>query len=452
MWNLVLLALGFEIVQCFTLEEFMVATVDKAVSFCFLHGSFKFVKQFWLHIQGQCQVRASLELGEKPTFKQLPGASWSLMVHRLCDSVTSGSWWCGTSFYHKVKDYPRDTGRRLKHILSAMPPGQTISTGIDEDFSLPRPFWTKEGFHFGGLLPVKSWAVNCISPSVLKKWVSRALTPEELCHCWDIGLDQLRDLSVSVITAAVPAKILLVFGQGLNHSEFNQRELKQTSLPEHGTEEIRSDSTTLMHGFTLGDNLMPFPESEGRQCAAKNDDAEIPVEYWDGPFWTALARMGRQSSFINLAWSAVIGKNRRPILDVLRGWLLCLWRVSVWKSFRRYLKTSPPVEHSSDISAGRDCLSRVGYATFWDWSGGSRLFFWRCPQPLRVWARDGLPVYAHSDLPAYKKSQPPPKDQHTKKEVASKLSKFVKRGTSPKDLSLASSATFQCLKGSLTFV
>jgi hypothetical protein len=71
MWNLVLLALGFEIVQCFTLEEFMVATVDKAVSFCFLHGSFKFVKQFWLHIQGQCQVRASLELGEKPTFKQL---------------------------------------------------------------------------------------------------------------------------------------------------------------------------------------------------------------------------------------------------------------------------------------------------------------------------------------------------------------------------------------------
>jgi hypothetical protein len=373
-------------------------------------------------------VIASLELGETPTFKRLPGASWRLMVHRLCDGVTSGSWWCGTSFYHEVKDYPRDTGRRLKHILSAMPLGWTISTGIDVDFSSPRPFWTKEGFHFGGLLPLKSWAANFIAPSVHKKWATRALTPEELCYCWDIGLDQLRDLSVSVVTAAVPAKILLVFGQGLNQSEFNRRELEQPSLPGHETEEMRSDSSALTHGFTLEDSLMPFPEMEGRQRAAKNDDAEIPVEYWDGPFWTALARMGRQSSFINLARSTVIGKDRRPILDVLRGWLLSLWRVLVWKSFRHFLKTSPPAERSSDISAGWDCLSRVGDATFWDWSSGSRLFFWRWPQPLRVWAWDGLPVYAHPDLPVYKKIQPPPKDQHTKKEVASKLSRFVERG------------------------
>jgi hypothetical protein len=176
------------------------------------------------------------------------------------------------------------------------------------------------------------------------------------------------------------------------------------------------------------EELNLFPDIEGSQRAAKNDDTEIPFEYWDGPFWSALARMGRPVHFLESVRGLTVGKHQRPILEVLRDWVLRFWQVSVWKSLQRHLATLPPSEHSVDMEAGRDYLHRVGEATFWDRAGGSRLAFWRWPIPLRNWARDGLAVYIHPDPPAYRTCQPPPKDQHTKTEVANKLVKFLRRG------------------------
>jgi hypothetical protein len=139
--------------------------------------------------------------------------------------------------------------------------------------------------------------------------------------------------------------------------------------------------------------LSLFPDLEVRQKAAKNDDAETLVDYWDGPFWEVLSRKGRSPDFLQSARSTTVGNLQKPILQVLRDWMLWIWRVAVRKSLQRHLSSLPMEDRKADVKEGVDCLRRVGDASFWDWSAGSRLFFWRWPAPLREWARDGLPVY-----------------------------------------------------------
>jgi len=83
---------------------------------------------------------------------------------------------------------------------------------------------------------------------------------------------------------------------------------------------------------------------------------------------------------------------------------------------------------SSDIQAGRECLIRATNASFWEWTGGSRLLFWRWPEPLRAWARDGHPVYITGPLPAFRRKQPWEPNVDIRRQVGSKLNKFVEKG------------------------
>ena len=46
-----------------------------------------------------------------------------------------------------------------------------------------------------------------------------------------------------------------------------------------------------------------------------------------------------------------------------------------------------------------DCITRAVNSTWWDWSDGSRLFFWRWPDPWRLEARDGAKSYRMAEPP-----------------------------------------------------
>ena len=39
--------------------------------------------------------------------------------------------------------------------------------------------------------------------------------------------------------------------------------------------------------------------------------------------------------------------------------------------------------------------------SYWDWDGGSSLFFWRWPPKVRKDVRDGTPIWVVGDLPHY---------------------------------------------------
>jgi len=51
---------------------------------------------------------ACLASGESPMGNELSGFRWFSLKHSSCDGVTSGDWWCGSSFKHEVPDYPKE--------------------------------------------------------------------------------------------------------------------------------------------------------------------------------------------------------------------------------------------------------------------------------------------------------------------------------------------------------
>ena len=432
MWEIVLPALRFDILRVMSFQELLAFRSVRSYKVFVMHGSWKNIKAAWTKVQSFSSVVASLNLGDSPVLSQLPStACWLLMQHLQCDGVTSGNWWCGTSLSHSPRSYPMNTGRRLKHILSSMHSGRPVSREVDFKFIASRPLWTSNGFDANGLLPVDKLSALFVCPSIYGKLVSRELADEELRNAWDIGLDQASDVLTEVIVSSIPAKVLLSFGQGLvNHfstsadSKFGNN-LSVQLVSDNGEGSV---ARRISYTNSLEDDLNLFPAPETRQRAAKNDDADIPADNWDGPFWSFLVKLGRPASFLQQARTRSLGNKEQPILTVFRGWLLRLWRVTVRRSFLRYFHSDEVRERESDLEAARDCIRRVCNASFWDWAGGSRLLFWRWPLPLRAWARDGLPVFYAGELPCYRTRQPPAPDEHTKAEVAAKLSKFVSRG------------------------
>jgi hypothetical protein len=61
-------------------------------------------------------------------------------------------------------------------------------------------------------------------------------------------------------------------------------------------------------------------------------------------------------------------------------------------------------------------------ADWWEWTAGSRLFFWRRPENHQLPARDGYHPYFVHELPAYKCHQPYERQSEMRMMVANKLS------------------------------
>lgn len=78
--------------------------------------------------------------------------------------------------------------------------------------------------------------------------------------------------------------------------------------------------------------------------------------------------------------------------------------------------------------AARDCISRCMNASWWEWSAGSRLLFWRRPRESQEWARDGLPITLTRTPTPYRRPQPKEPDSGIVAAVRSKLEKFRSKG------------------------
>jgi len=114
--------------------------------------------------------------------------------------------------------------------------------------------------------------------------------------------------------------------------------------------------------------------------AVKADDAQVASHLWDDRIWRVLNTSDDHRELFSLQF------NKSP-LDSLRGFLLRRWRIIVRRSFFEYLKTkygdnwsmirkSNPELHR-DLIVGCDCILKSTLADWWEWRGGSSLFFWR---------------------------------------------------------------------------
>lgn len=83
--------------------------------------------------------------------------------------------------------------------------------------------------------------------------------------------------------------------------------------------------------------------------------------------------------------------------QTLRAWLHRTWMRRLYLEATRWLSTpeaAPEFVHNR--AAIMDCLERALWSSWWEWTDGSRLAFWRWPPVWRVEARDGAyPMHLH---------------------------------------------------------
>ena len=211
-------------------------------------------------------------------------------------------------------------------------------------------------------------------------------------------------------------------------------------------------------------------ESEIRnQSAVKSDGAAVPTYIWHQHLVRGLQDMASASP---VALGKVSSEEFEAKASIIRDrFLLPCWRKLLLRSFISYMRCDKGVttgtprhwvqwnanqqkfqwttighlryrdqwqyerrEAGVDIEAASDCIQRGSDASWWEWRGGSRPFFWRWSKQrlggsgFEHEMRDGMEVLHDPDaLPSYKRAQGPPKTQEDKKKVSGKLEKFMER-------------------------
>ena len=85
-------------------------------------------------------------------------------------------------------------------------------------------------------------------------------------------------------------------------------------------------------------------------------------------------------------------------------------------------------ELRKDIDRYVDCAFRAHCSTWFEWTEGSTIFYWRWPKRFRCMARDGIPYWFKGDKPKTKKAQSFEQDENVRNKVREKLSSVRKKG------------------------
>jgi hypothetical protein len=165
-----------------------------------------------------------------------------------------------------------------------------------------------------------------------------------------------------------------------------------------------ANGTTPIAMYTPGSE---FAMEQAYKQAIKADDAVIPIQLWNDRIWD------RNLHAPNILQHFKATHGGMCPLDVLRSAMLRVWRVRLRRSFFwciHIMYLHDWTEHMTpslrkDSAVGADCMSKACQADWWEWRGGSTLFFWRWLPALRAMARGGHPIWVQADLPTYRRPQ-----------------------------------------------
>ena len=159
--------------------------------------------------------------------------------------------------------------------------------------------------------------------------------------------------------------------------------------------------------------------------ATKNDSTAVPVFIWNERLLSKITLTNNNS--LHLYQS----------LNVIQLFALICWRKFVRKSLIKYLyktfgskwisylcgtRSKEIAVVLEEVKAGADCIRYAMDSSWWEWSSGSRVFFWRWPPSFTKFAREGIPILWNSNQrPNAKKLQPPVQDQSTKSQMKAKI-------------------------------
>jgi hypothetical protein len=136
----------------------------------------------------------------------------------------------------------------------------------------------------------------------------------------------------------------------------------------------------------------------------------------------------RRSLFGDL--SKLTEDDKETILDKMRKGLHVVWKRKVERDFVEWFHGS---EHRYDDrediwAAGMRACVHARRSDWWDWGGGSTIFFWRWPRQYMDKAMVGDPPYFVGDPPESMEKQPAYTDKDTQAKVRSKVQAVMDKG------------------------
>lgn len=190
--------------------------------------------------------------------------------------------------------------------------------------------------------------------------------------------------------------------------------------------------------------LEEIAATKREQTATKADNAAVPIELWrwqlveyfPGPRLTRAER----ERLLTLAdklevlclrwwrrnlwkeWRGEIEKKKRRVGKKMKGREIDEWRkeYQTWHLVWRQ-------EMGDEMEYGQELLEKIGDATWWEWKGGSVLFYWRWPKGYRARAKHGLQVCFTDKKPTTLARQKKEKDEEQRRKIQEKVSKVLKR-------------------------
>ena len=149
-----------------------------------------------------------------------------------------------------------------------------------------------------------------------------------------------------------------------------------------------------------------------REKACKSDNAAVPVYLWNDR-----VKAGLDYSILHNVSDEKLG----AAFDTIRGFLLRYWKRKVvrdfdawWEDQRKQDEKIGAFPDPRSFEAGKAAISHANAASWWDWDGGSALFFWRWPKKFQIEMRDGLPPRFVGQPPRSKERQRRHKDPEVK--------------------------------------
>lgn len=152
--------------------------------------------------------------------------------------------------------------------------------------------------------------------------------------------------------------------------------------------------------------------------ATKSDSSPVPHFYWN--------------KFLLRPFSHfIMDRDWKTAAQRLRSFFWKSMRRNKVRSFTRWkngLKEKGLVVSEKSVEAARDAIGRYANGNWWNWSRGSRPFFWEWPEEFQESLRDGIKLWFRTHLEPYTKAQKKPLTMDEWEKVREKLNCIRDRG------------------------
>jgi len=373
------------------------------------------------------QLVCSLNLDTRcPTPSSLQSFTLS---HETFGGVMRGQWefWCSRTV--KQPSPPSVQERTLYHIIDSArrAPDFQVTSAVDKYVPRTQVCWADTAetiVDSCGLLPAQAvrGLVRCPLIYSPTKWAIRTLTIKELLGVFDFSeslLSVLEDDDQMPFVQSTPGRLLSAVISSLEHDNCPRFSTINRGRHRVGAQAEPSVPMDLPHWPT-----MPGTEWHGTsESTTTADETQAHTLLWDR---RVLQHFPQSSAKV----ARFVGSHggQHP-LDVIRHFLLRLWRKRICRSLLKFLRTPEgKLSYGRNVAVGRDCLVKATGASWWEWLMGSTTFFWRWPQHSRILVRDGHPPAFVSEPPRWIRPQRMDPDSNIREMVKAKMLGVIQKG------------------------